>query len=194
VAFICNPEGADSRPRQARRNTGGRGHVGREQADGVSSHTDETNSAALSILCLPARTEADEITALMLAQLLESRHRLVEAVSVTTLAGEMVDMVEQRKPDVVCISATPPAAVMHAGHLCRHVRARFPKERLVVGLWDAQGDLTKIKQRIGCGAIVVATLAEAQEQVRLLIQSLLPGSEEQTQTDGGLRVLAEAQR
>jgi len=162
-----------------------------QRADGDPSHTDESNSSALSILCLPARNEADEITALMLAQLLESRHCLVEAVSVTTLAGEMVDIVEQRKPDVVCISATPPAAVMHARHLCRRVRDRFPKVHLIVGLWDAQGDLTKATERIGCGAIVVATLAEAQAQVRLLIQSLLPGSEEQTQPDGGLRILAE---
>ncbi len=43
---------------------------------------------------------------------------------------------------------------------------------MVVGLWNAQGDLSKAKTRIGGGATthVVATLAEAQEQVRLLIQ------------------------
>jgi len=28
--------------------------------------------------------------------------------------SEMMDLVEQHKADVVCISATPPAAVMHA--------------------------------------------------------------------------------
>jgi CheY-like chemotaxis protein len=123
------------------------------------------------ILSLPARSEADEITAQMLAQVLETRGCLVQAVSASSLAGEVVDLVEQRKPDVVCIAATPPAAVMHARHLARQVRESFPKVNLVVGLWDAQGDLTKSKERIGCGAIVVATLAEAQEQVRLLIFS-----------------------
>jgi hypothetical protein len=108
----------------------------------------------------------------------------VEAVSVTSLAEEMVALVDQRKPDVVCISATPPAAVMHARHLCKHLRGRFPQAHLVVGLWDAQVDLSKAKERIGCGAIVVTTLAEAQQQVHLLIQPLLPHIR-QAQPDSG---------
>ena len=96
----------------------------------------------------------------------------MQSVSFTAAAGELVDLVERRKPDVVCISATPPAAVMHARHLCKHVRGRFPEVPVVVGLWNAQGDLSKAKMRIGGGATthVVATLAEAQEQVRLLIE------------------------
>ena len=126
------------------------------------------NSSRLSILCLPARTEADEITALMLAQVLETRGCLVQAVSVTSLAGEMGDLVDRCTADVVCVSATPPAAVMHARYLCKRLRSQLPKVKLVVGLWDAQGDLNKAKERIGCGAIVVATLADAQEQIRLL--------------------------
>ena len=57
---------------------------------------------------------------------------------------------------------------MHARYLCKRLRRRLPEVKLVVGLWDAQGDLNKAKERIGCGAIrVVATLADAQEQIRL---------------------------
>jgi hypothetical protein len=50
---------------------------------------------------------------------------------------------------------------------------------VVVGLWNAQGDLSKAKTRIGADATtyIVATLAEALEQVRLLIQSRLRRSE-----------------
>jgi hypothetical protein len=84
--------------------------------------------------------------------------------------------------------------VMHARHLCRHIRGRFPKVPVVVGLWNAQGDLTKAKTRISGGATthVVTTLAEAQEQVRLLIQPLLQSSEQQVQPDSGPRVVDEA--
>ncbi len=127
---------------------------------------------------------------MMLAQLLETSGCLVQSVSVTAAASEMVDLVEQRQADVVCISATPPAAVMHARHLCTRLRGRFPKVHLVVGLWDAQGDLSKAKERIGGGDTthVVATLADAQEQVRLLIQPLLP-PEKQRQPESGPGVL-----
>ena len=93
---------------------------------------------------------------------------------------------------MVCISATPPAAVMHARHLCRLVRGRFPQVPVVVGLWDAEGDLGKAKTRIGGSAAthVVATLAEAQQQVRLLIQPLLPPPEKAVQSEGGPVVMA----
>ncbi len=132
------------------------------------------------ILCLPADDQADEIAGMMLAQLLATGECRVQSVSFTAAVDELVDLVEGCKPDVVCISATPPAAVLHARRLCKHVRGRFPEVPVVVGLWNEQGDLSKVKTRIGGGATthVVATLAKAQEQVNLLIQPLLRPSEE----------------
>ena len=50
----------------------------------------------------------------------------------------------------------------------------MPQVKLVAGLWDFGGDLNKAIERIGCDAIVVTTLAEAQEQVRLLVSSGQP--------------------
>ncbi len=92
----------------------------------------------------------------------------------------MVELVEQRKADVVCISAMPPAAAIHARYLCKRLRGRFPDAKLIVGLWNVKGDLNKARERLGCGAAtrVVATLADAQEQIRLLIRPpLLPRNE-----------------
>jgi hypothetical protein len=60
--------------------------------------------------------------------------------------------------------------MMHARYLCKQIRRRFPDVKLVVGLWDLQGDLNKAKERIGCGATVVRTLTDAQEQIRSLQQ------------------------
>jgi hypothetical protein len=146
------------------------------------------------ILCLPARDEADEIAGMMLAQLLATGECLVQSVPFTTAARELLDLVEKRTPDVVCISATPPAAVMHARHLCKLVRGRFPEVPMVVGLWDAQGDLNKARARIGGAATthVVTTLAEAQERVRRLIQPLLPLPEKQPPPESGPRVMETA--
>ncbi len=159
------------------------------------------------ILCLPARDEADEIAGMMLAQLLASRNTgcpgecLVQSVAFTAAAGEVVDLLRRQTPDVVCISATPPVAVMHARHLCKIVRGRFPRVHVVVGLWDAQGDLSKARARIGGAATthVVATLAEAQEQVRLLIRpptlgtGCPPPPEKEAHPDSGAVVMAAAQ-
>jgi methylmalonyl-CoA mutase cobalamin-binding subunit len=139
----------------------------------------------LCILCLPARDEADEIAGMMLAQVLEMTGCLVQAVSVTSLVSEMVDIVEQRKADVVCISAMPPAAAVHARYLCKRLRGRFPQANLIVGLWNVKGDLKKAAERIGCDeeTHVVGTLADAQERIRVLIPSLLLRPREQVRTD-----------
>ena len=103
-----------------------------------------------------------------------------------SVASELVDLVRAAQTfDVVCISAMPPAAVMHARYLCRRLRGRFPKVQLVVGLWNAPSDLNKAKERIACGTTVhvVATLADAQEQIRLLIEPLVPRSDKHVTLD-----------
>ena len=83
----------------------------------------------------------------------------------------MVDLIELCKPDVIFISATPPTATMHARSVVRRLRRQFPEIPLLVGLWNAQGDLSKSKERIGGGKStrVVPTLADGQEQIRRLV-------------------------
>ena len=131
----------------------------------------------LSVLCLPARTEADEITAMMLGQVLGNSGSLVQSISFTSSESEIVDLIEQHKPDVICLSATPPAASMHARYLCNRLRGRLPEMKLVVGLWGVQNDLKKAEDRIGCNAIVVGKLADAQEQICLPSPPQVPISE-----------------
>lgn len=160
--------------------------------DGDSRRATGTISPRSCILCLPARSEADEIAATMLAQVLETKDCQAQTISMMSLAAEMVDLVDQRAADVVCISATPPAAVMHARYLCKRLRTRLPTVTLVVGLWDAQGDLTKAQERIGCGAIVVASLADAQAQIRNLLPLRTRQSENQERPDCDPMVMAEA--
>jgi predicted PurR-regulated permease PerM len=133
------------------------------------------NGLKLSVLSLPARDAADEIAGMMLAKALEFSGICAEAVSVTALASEMMDEVARHSADVVCISAMPPAAVTHARYLCKRLHARFPAMPLVVGLWNARGDLKKAQERIACGESVrvVAKIADALEQVRSLAQPRL---------------------
>src|SRR5438093_853419 len=56
------------------------------------------------IICLPARDEADEIAAMMLAQVLEHQGYSAQFVSVEKLASEYLELVERDKVQVVMIS------------------------------------------------------------------------------------------
>jgi predicted PurR-regulated permease PerM len=167
-----------------------------KEPGGESDAVVSTNASSLRVLCLPARDEADEIAGRMLAQLLAEKGCVVEAVSVTALASEMVDLVEERKADVVCISAMPPAAAAHARYLCKRLQGRFPDAHLIVGLWNATGDLNKKREHLGCGSTtaVVATLADAQEKINGLLHPLLHRTDQPNPRDVGQTVLEAAHR
>lgn len=134
-----------------------------------------STSAKPRILLLPARNATDEFAARMLAQLIEEGGASVETVSQAVLSGELVDLIAERRADVVCISAMPPRAATHARYVCKRLAGHFPDARLIVGLWNAQGDLGQARTRLGCTTAVrvVATLAQAREQIQAVLQPLL---------------------
>jgi len=132
-------------------------------------------SPNVRVLCLPAADEADEICAHMLAQVLTSYHFSAESVAVSTLASEMLDLVESRRANVVCVSALPPAAVTHSRYLCKRLHQKYPDLKMIVGLWNARGNVERTRQRIACVGTVAAALTIRQilEQLHEVTQPLL---------------------
>ena len=139
--------------------------------------------AALSkntIFCLPASDEADEIVALMLAQLLEREGYKAEAISCKTLANEITEKVIESRSQAVCISATPPHDTQHTRYLCKLLRARLPELNIVAGLWDAEMGTDKLERRRERLAVdkIVTSLLDAMEQLRpLAVLDLRPVAE-----------------
>ncbi len=127
-------------------------------------------SCTVNVVVLPAHDEADEIVGLMFAQVLEFNNYCATPAAHQQLAGEMLDLVERRKADCVCVSALPPAAVTHSRYLCKRLHQRYPQMKMVVGLWSFKGDLNRAKERITCeGAVQIVTrLAAAIDQVEQL--------------------------
>jgi hypothetical protein len=125
--------------------------------------TARANMPTRKILCLPARDHADELAAGMLAQILVRAHHQVRVVSVETLAGEMMDHVLEFEPDVIVISAVPPLATTHARYLSKRVKAHLPEATVVVGLWNAEGDMTDALKRLQTANVdtVVKTIKDA---------------------------------
>lgn len=116
------------------------------------------------VVCLPARDEADEIVAIMLAQVLEMGGHQAQYVPLGT-AAEMLAQVKEEKPDVVCISALPPFAIPHARALYAKLRAQDSNLRIIVGLWNFSDDPLKVNRRLGLieGTHAFATLAELRQ-------------------------------
>ena len=103
-------------------------------------------SACGRIFCIPASDEADEVTAAMLALLLEHSGCIV--LPFTPDPGlQQLTFVQPAADDVFCISALPPFAFAHARTLSHQLRVRFPKIRIVVGVWGFAGDTERAMER-----------------------------------------------
>ena len=115
------------------------------------------------VVCIPANDQADEIAAVMLAQLLEQRGHKTMLLPASALSPEIVDRLREEPSTTIFISALPPFAFVHARNLCQRVRQNLPNNRILIGLWGATGDDETLRERFGngCPQAVATTLAQA---------------------------------
>jgi predicted PurR-regulated permease PerM len=99
------------------------------------------------VFCLPASDEADEITAGMLAQLLEQAGQAAISFSLDPSLQHTVGLLDPSGNDTFCVSALPPFAFAQAKSLCRQLRLRFPQTRIIIGVWGFAGDVDRAMQR-----------------------------------------------
>jgi hypothetical protein len=110
----------------------------------------------------------------MLAQLLEQKgfatvsFPFVESAS----PNEWLSSIEAGRSDVVCISALPPYAFGPARAMCKQIRERFPKLKVIVCVWGFSGDAQKAKARFERTQPdrLSTSLAQALEHIEELIR------------------------
>ena len=124
---------------------------------------EEAADRACPVVCIPAADQADEIAAVMLAQLLEHRGHKTMLLPTAALTSEIVDRLREEPSTTIFISALPPFAFVHARNLCLQVRDFLPDNRILIGLWGATGDSEVLRERFGSGRpeSVATTLARA---------------------------------
>jgi predicted PurR-regulated permease PerM len=124
-----------------------------------------------TVVCIPARDEADEIVGIMLTQLLERAGYRAQAIAIGTTA-EMLTQIKEAAPDTVCISALPPFALLHARDLYKRVRSNVPNAKIIVGLWKFSGDPIKAAARFNIAGDdkLAITLAQTVLQVSVFQQ------------------------
>ena len=113
----------------------------------VSPRVANHSRDAACVVCLPARDEADEIVGIMLAQLLVRAGYQSQAIPIGT-TSEMLAQLKESRPDIVCISALPPFALLHARELYRKIRAQMPNVKIIIGMWKFAGDPIKAATRL----------------------------------------------
>jgi predicted PurR-regulated permease PerM len=119
------------------------------------------------VICVPAGGEADEIIGVMLGQLLDVAGHDAQSVSVWPVE-EVLAQGARAAASIIFISALPPLALTHARAIYGRLRAEFPTQPIVVGLWNYSGDVARSASRIDKPerVQVVTTLADAVSEVR----------------------------
>jgi len=139
---------------------------GSKRVDARAAASAGSPAARARILIIPLRDEADEISGLMLAQLLQAEGFAIEMAVSEALTGELVDSVQTLKIDVALISVLPPLAPRSSRLLCQRMRDRYPRLPLIVGYWC--GQCTPELQRRLCAdeGETATTLTEAVNRVK----------------------------
>jgi predicted PurR-regulated permease PerM len=111
------------------------------------SRTESEQTGRIGVLCIPARDDADDVVAMLLAQLLERQGQRAQSIRIGT-TSEMLSQVAESNPWLVCISALPPFAMDHARALYTKLRAHSPELKIVICLWHFEGDPQKAATRL----------------------------------------------
>jgi predicted PurR-regulated permease PerM/CheY-like chemotaxis protein len=138
------------------------GHV----TDALPGSTNSaTGTRSCRIFCLPANDQADEITAAMLAQVLEQSGYPTVSVSDSS---QILEEISGQPGDIVCICALPPFAVLHARTLSKRLRRRLPEVKIIVGVWSVPEGGARAHERLekAVGDKVVTTLKLALEELK----------------------------
>ena len=96
---------------------------------------------------VPANDEADEIAAAMLAQVLDQAGYAAIPFPVDFARDERIGIVDPHENDIFCISAVPPFAFAGAITLARQLQLRFPRTKVIVGVWGFSGNTERALQR-----------------------------------------------
>lgn len=139
-----------------------------QQAASVQDVDNPQSNRQHVVLCLPASDRADQLTAVMFAQVLRMAGIEAKTGSEHSLVSEVVSRVNASAAALVCVCALPPVADNHARYLCLRLRQHDIRLPLVVGLWNVSGDIDEMRTRLlDVGADrVVTTFAHGAKLVR----------------------------
>ena len=128
------------------------------------------------VVACPAHHPAEEPALDMLAALLAPDGVRVEALTAKSLPSEVVERVEQLKPEAVFISVLPPGGLSQAAYLCRQLRKKFPTLKIVIGWWGPERsyDRLLVKMRKAGASYVTTSFRQSRTQLRHVADVPLP--------------------
>ncbi len=128
----------------------------------------------IRIVACPGQDETDFLALEMFRRLLDQSRWHVDLVTPELLISEIVALVREERPALVCIASIPPGGFAQARHLGKRLNAEVPDTRIVIGRWGLKENVEKAREDFKeAGANDVWTsLAETNDKLRTLFSEL----------------------
>ena len=89
----------------------------------------------MEVIGYTANGDADATALRMLAQLVATDGIRLHVMSVRLLTAEIVDLVQTREANLICIADLPPSPPSKTRYVVRKLRAALPDVTILVGRW-----------------------------------------------------------
>jgi predicted PurR-regulated permease PerM len=142
---------------------------------GSNAQESETDIAGAKVVCIPIADETDELTALMLAQVLNGEGIRSIATPLRRL-NEAILSVTAVKPELVILCGLPPVAMTRLQWLFRGLRARNPEAKILVTLPNFVDDIPEAARAVSEveNVPVLTSLSQTMAEVQSLTAANQP--------------------
>ena len=138
----------------------------------ITHITDNINnfSSFDKILCIPLKTEQDEIANVMLGQLLNKSAFSTHSVITTSTYEEISSIIEKENLSTVFISIVYPSPIIAARKLCVYLQHKFPALKIILGLWGLNEINSELEERLKLSGVdtIIFSMENAISQMEKL--------------------------
>lgn len=135
----------------------------------------------MRLLVCPADEESDRVVQVMLAQLLNPAHYVLDMLSKDKLSSEVVRDAEQVRPDLVVVASLCASGLEPVRLLCKRLHQTMPAGKVLVGRWGYTLNDADRESLLAAGADQIApTLLETRHQISEIALLMAGGTADMT--------------
>ena len=136
---------------------------------------------SISVVGYPVHHESEEITLLMLEDLMQDRCKFTIATT-KKLPSQVIKQIQSEQPDAVVLAAMPPGGIPQIRYMCREIRKVCPETKILVAYFAKLNNYDEllVSLRKSGANYLTTSLGQTKHQIDTLIDTLInvPDAEE----------------
>ena len=133
-----------------------------------------SQSQSISVLGYPVHHESEEITLLMLEDLMQDHCKFTLATT-KNLPSQVIKQIHSDQPDAVVLAAMPPGGIRQIRYMCREIRKVCPETKILVAYFAKLNNYDEllVSLRKSGANYLTTSLGQTKHQIDTLIDTLI---------------------